>query len=114
MAWRRLLERRKFSSLEALGIGWRGEPSCPRAKRLVVRRQGAQVRLGGAALGGGAQGLGNAAPEQQRMTRQRSDDPQVKPYSGPAGGWGSVRSLADILPCEHRVKVGAGDVLILP
>ncbi len=35
------------------------------------------------------------------MTKQRSDDPEVKPFEGPAGGWGSVRSLADILPREH-------------
>jgi molybdopterin-dependent oxidoreductase alpha subunit len=35
------------------------------------------------------------------MTKQRSDDPEVKPFRGPAGGWGSVRSLADILPREH-------------
>jgi len=35
------------------------------------------------------------------MTKQRSDDPEVKPFKGPAGGWGSVRSLADILPREH-------------
>ncbi|MBA2935550.1 FdhF/YdeP family oxidoreductase [Sphingomonas sp. CGMCC 1.13654] len=35
------------------------------------------------------------------MTKQRSDEPEVKPFKGPAGGWGSVRSLADILPREH-------------
>jgi molybdopterin-dependent oxidoreductase alpha subunit len=35
------------------------------------------------------------------MSKQRSDDPEVKPFKGPAGGWGSVRSLADILPREH-------------
>jgi molybdopterin-dependent oxidoreductase alpha subunit len=35
------------------------------------------------------------------MTKQRSDDPEIEPYEGPAGGWGSVRSLADILPREQ-------------
>ncbi|MDH7638196.1 FdhF/YdeP family oxidoreductase [Sphingomonas oryzagri] len=35
------------------------------------------------------------------MTKQSSDDPQIEPFKGPAGGWGSVRSLADILPREH-------------
>ncbi|MBA2934400.1 FdhF/YdeP family oxidoreductase [Sphingomonas sp. CGMCC 1.13654] len=35
------------------------------------------------------------------MTKQRDDDPQIEPFEGPAGGWGSVRSLADILPREH-------------
>jgi molybdopterin-dependent oxidoreductase alpha subunit len=35
------------------------------------------------------------------MSKQRSDDPKVKPFKGPAGGWGSVRSLADILPRER-------------
>jgi molybdopterin-dependent oxidoreductase alpha subunit len=37
------------------------------------------------------------------MTKQKSDKPDIHPYSGPAGGWGSVRALADILP---REKVG--------
>jgi molybdopterin-dependent oxidoreductase alpha subunit len=35
------------------------------------------------------------------MAKQRSDRPEIVPYSGPAGGWGSVRSLADILPRER-------------
>jgi molybdopterin-dependent oxidoreductase alpha subunit len=35
------------------------------------------------------------------MTRQRDDDPRIEPFEGPAGGWGSVRSLADILPRER-------------
>jgi len=35
------------------------------------------------------------------MTKQRDDKPEIKPFKGPAGGWGSVRSLADILPREH-------------
>jgi molybdopterin-dependent oxidoreductase alpha subunit len=38
------------------------------------------------------------------MSKQDADKPQVKPFKGPAGGWGSVRSLAEILP---REKVGA-------
>jgi hypothetical protein len=35
------------------------------------------------------------------MAKQRSDKPQIKPCKGPAGGWGSVRSLAEILPRER-------------
>ena len=35
------------------------------------------------------------------MTKQRSDDPDLTPFKGPAGGWGSVRSLAEILPRER-------------
>ena len=35
------------------------------------------------------------------MTKQKFDDPHLKPFAGPAGGWGSVRSLADILPRER-------------
>ncbi|MCE7797265.1 FdhF/YdeP family oxidoreductase [Sphingobium sufflavum] len=35
------------------------------------------------------------------MGRQKSDDPVIKPFAGPAGGWGSVRSLAEILPRER-------------
>jgi molybdopterin-dependent oxidoreductase alpha subunit len=37
------------------------------------------------------------------MSKQESDNPKIKPFKGPAGGWGSVRSLAEILPRE-RVK----------
>ena len=33
--------------------------------------------------------------------KQKSDDPEIKPFGGPAGGWGSVRSLAEIIPREH-------------
>jgi molybdopterin-dependent oxidoreductase alpha subunit len=36
-----------------------------------------------------------------RMSKQESDKPRIKPFAGPAGGWGSVRSLADILPRER-------------
>jgi molybdopterin-dependent oxidoreductase alpha subunit len=35
------------------------------------------------------------------MARQKSDAPEITPFEGPAGGWGSVRSLAEILPREH-------------
>ncbi|MDO7841885.1 FdhF/YdeP family oxidoreductase [Sphingomonas immobilis] len=35
------------------------------------------------------------------MTEQKSDEPQIEPFKGPAGGWGSVRSLAEILPRER-------------
>ncbi|MDT8758741.1 FdhF/YdeP family oxidoreductase [Sphingomonas psychrotolerans] len=35
------------------------------------------------------------------MSKQQSDKPEIKPFTGPAGGWGSVRSLADILPRER-------------
>ncbi|MET0363043.1 MAG: FdhF/YdeP family oxidoreductase [Sphingobium sp.] len=38
------------------------------------------------------------------MAKQRADHPRIKPFKGPAGGWGSVRSLAEILP---REKLGA-------
>ncbi|MFS0736825.1 FdhF/YdeP family oxidoreductase [Sphingomonas sp. 1P06PA] len=34
------------------------------------------------------------------MARQKSNEPEVRPFKGPAGGWGSVRSLADIIPRE--------------
>lgn len=40
------------------------------------------------------------------MAKQRSDKPEIKPYNGPAGGWGSVRSLAEILP-RQRVSPDA-------
>lgn len=38
--------------------------------------------------------------------KQKSDRPKVTPFKGPAGGWGSVRSLAEILPRE-RVSPGS-------
>ncbi len=34
------------------------------------------------------------------MTKQRGDQPDIKPFEGPAGGWGSMRSVAEILPRE--------------
>jgi len=30
----------------------------------------------------------------------QTEDAEIKPFTGPAGGWGSVRSLAEILPRE--------------
>jgi molybdopterin-dependent oxidoreductase alpha subunit len=38
--------------------------------------------------------------------KQKSDDPQIKPFTGPAGGWGSVRSLAEIMPRERMSPEG--------
>jgi molybdopterin-dependent oxidoreductase alpha subunit len=35
------------------------------------------------------------------MAKQRSDKPEITPFKGPAGGWGSVRSLAEIFPRER-------------
>jgi molybdopterin-dependent oxidoreductase alpha subunit len=35
------------------------------------------------------------------MAKQTSDTPDLTPFKGPAGGWGSVRSLAEILPRER-------------
>jgi molybdopterin-dependent oxidoreductase alpha subunit len=35
------------------------------------------------------------------MAKQRADEPEIKEYGGPAGGWGSLRSLAEILPRER-------------
>ncbi|MEG3125823.1 FdhF/YdeP family oxidoreductase [Sphingomonas sp. GB1N7] len=35
------------------------------------------------------------------MTKQKSDKPEITPFKGPAGGWGSVRSLAEIFPRER-------------
>lgn len=35
------------------------------------------------------------------MVKQKSDAPEIEPFEGPAGGWGSVRSLAEILPRER-------------
>ncbi|MDB5703454.1 MAG: formate dehydrogenase [Sphingomonas bacterium] len=35
------------------------------------------------------------------MADQKSNEPHIAPFGGPAGGWGSVRSLAEILPRER-------------
>ncbi len=40
------------------------------------------------------------------MAEQKSDAPDLTPFEGPAGGWGSVRSLADILPREKLSAEG--------
>ncbi|HVF94194.1 MAG TPA: FdhF/YdeP family oxidoreductase [Sphingomonas sp.] len=44
------------------------------------------------------------------MTKQRSDRPDVRPFTGPAGGWGSVRSLAEILPRERMTPEGLAEL----
>lgn len=44
------------------------------------------------------------------MSKQRSDKPEIKPFTGPAGGWGSMRSLAEIL---GRERVGPDALLQL-
>jgi molybdopterin-dependent oxidoreductase alpha subunit len=35
------------------------------------------------------------------MAKQHSDKPEIEPFGGPAGGWGSLRSVAEILPRER-------------
>ncbi|WP_404338469.1 FdhF/YdeP family oxidoreductase [Sphingomonas sp. MMS12-HWE2-04] len=45
------------------------------------------------------------------MSKQRSDKPRIKPFKGPAGGWGSVRSLAEILPRERIRPEVLGELL---
>ncbi|CAN5217456.1 FdhF/YdeP family oxidoreductase [soil metagenome] len=35
------------------------------------------------------------------MVKQKSDAPEIKPFKGPAGGCGSLRSVAEILPRER-------------
>lgn len=32
------------------------------------------------------------------MVKQKSDAAEIEPLEGPAGGWRSVRSLAEIMP----------------
>ncbi|MES2337537.1 MAG: FdhF/YdeP family oxidoreductase [Pseudomonadota bacterium] len=44
------------------------------------------------------------------MAEQKSDDPQVTPFQGPAGGWGSVRSLAEIIPRERMSPAGIAEL----
>jgi molybdopterin-dependent oxidoreductase alpha subunit len=36
-----------------------------------------------------------------RVSKQKSDKPDLTAFDGPAGGWGSVRSLAEVLPRER-------------
>jgi len=45
--------------------------------------------------------VGADARGREPMTKQRSDKPEVKPYKGPAGGWGSMRSVGEILSRER-------------
>ncbi len=45
------------------------------------------------------------------MTEQRADRPDFTPYPGPAGGWGSVKSLTDILPREKMPPEGFRELL---
>lgn len=40
-----------------------------------------------------------------------NDEPKIKPYTGPAGGWGSVRSVETILARENRLV--SGNALLL-
>lgn len=40
------------------------------------------------------------------MAKQHSDKPEIEAYEGPAGGWGSVASLAEVLPREKVVVEG--------
>ena len=45
------------------------------------------------------------------MAKQVSDKPDVQPYDGPAGGWGSVASLAEVLPREKVIFEGSHQLL---
>jgi hypothetical protein len=36
-----------------------------------------------------------------------SEDAKIKPYSGPAGGWGSVKAVRDILTQEEVGLLGS-------
>ena len=45
------------------------------------------------------------------MTQQHDDRPDFTPYPGPAGGWGSLRSLADIIPREGNPVVTSAELL---
>ena len=35
------------------------------------------------------------------MVKQKSDAPEIEPFEGPAGGWGSVRSLAEFVAAQQ-------------
>ena len=41
------------------------------------------------------------------MAKQRGDRPEIKPFEGPAGGWGSLKSVAEIL---RREKVSPANI----
>ncbi|WP_341208729.1 FdhF/YdeP family oxidoreductase [uncultured Sphingomonas sp.] len=45
------------------------------------------------------------------MTEQHDDRPDFTPYDGPAGGWGSMRSLADIIPREKNIAQTSAELL---
>ncbi|MET0269383.1 MAG: FdhF/YdeP family oxidoreductase [Sphingomonas sp.] len=45
------------------------------------------------------------------MAEQRGDKPDIKPFPGPAGGWGSMRSVAEILPREKVSPIAAAELL---
>ncbi|WP_028967282.1 FdhF/YdeP family oxidoreductase [Sphingomonas phyllosphaerae] len=45
------------------------------------------------------------------MTEQHDDRPDFTPYDGPSGGWGSVRSLADIIPREKNIAQTSAELL---
>ncbi|MEG8040915.1 FdhF/YdeP family oxidoreductase [Sphingomonas sp. LR60] len=45
------------------------------------------------------------------MTEQHDDRPDFTPYEGPAGGWGSMRSLADIIPREKNIAQTSAELL---
>ena len=45
------------------------------------------------------------------MAAGPKDTPTIKPYTGPAGGWGSVRSVGEILVREHVATRGSAVLL---
>ncbi|VXC81795.1 FdhF/YdeP family oxidoreductase [Sphingomonas sp. 8AM] len=45
------------------------------------------------------------------MTEQHDDRPDFTPYDGPSGGWGSVRSLTDIIPREKNIAQTSAELL---
>ena len=44
----------------------------------------------------------------------RSEHPDFTPYAGPAGGWGSLRSVAEIVPREGNAIVLAMKQVTIP
>ena len=45
------------------------------------------------------------------MAEQKTDDVRIEPYDGPAGGWGSARSLVEILTREGVPVTGSAMLL---
>lgn len=45
------------------------------------------------------------------MADQKTDDVRIEPYDGPAGGWGSARSLVEILTREGVPITGSAMLL---